>query len=75
MGFSNLLKNKNFSEEEKQQYYDVIVKSSQDLLSSFDDIISVSRIETDNNPTQMQVTNLKLLEDSIMTFAKKKSEN
>ena len=74
MGFSNLLKNKNFSEEEKQQYYDVIVKSSQDLLSSFDDIISVSRIETDNNPTQMQVTNLKLLEDSIMTFAKKKSE-
>ncbi len=74
MEFSTLLKNKNFSEEEKLQYYDVIVKRSQDLLSSFDDIISVSRIETNNNPPQMQVIDLKLLKDRTMTNAKKKSE-
>ncbi|MCW3785075.1 ATP-binding protein [Plebeiibacterium sediminum] len=75
MGFSTLLKNKNFTEDEKQRYYDVIVKSSKDLLSSFDDIISVSRIETDNNPPQLQITNLKELEENILNTAKKQTQN
>ncbi len=71
MGFSSLLKNKHFSEEEKQEYYTVIEQSSKDLLASFDDIISVSRLETDNNPLRLQNTNLTEFENEILETADK----
>ncbi len=69
MGFSSLLKNKYFSEKEKQEYYNVIERSSKDLLASFDDIISVSRIETDNNPPKLKSTNLTNFEKEIKEIA------
>ncbi len=71
MGFSTLLKSKSFTEDEKQNYYEVIEKSSKDLLASFEDIISVSRLETDNQPLKLKPTNLPKLENEIIEITQK----
>ncbi|MCW3805210.1 ATP-binding protein [Plebeiibacterium marinum] len=73
LGFSTLLKNKNFTENEKQEYYKVIEKSSHDLLSSFDDIISVSRMETDNYKLKMQALNLNAFSNEIVELVSDKA--
>ena len=45
IGFSNLLKDTYTSQEEKEEYIDIINKSGENLMHLIDDIIDLSRIE------------------------------
>ena len=46
LGFTNLLRNKNLNNIEQQKYIDIIQKSGERMLSTVNDIIEVSKIET-----------------------------
>jgi signal transduction histidine kinase/ActR/RegA family two-component response regulator len=46
VGMSNLLKDKDFSEEEHEQFIDSILKNSESLLDLIGDILDVSKLET-----------------------------
>ncbi len=48
IGFSTLLKSKGYSDEEKEEFVNVINQSGESLLVLIDDMIDVSRIETGN---------------------------
>ncbi len=46
LGFTSLLRDKDISEEDKQEYLDVIEKSGRHLLGIINDLIDLSKIET-----------------------------
>ncbi|MFO7864733.1 MAG: tetratricopeptide repeat protein, partial [Salinivirgaceae bacterium] len=46
LGFSELIKYEEMTEEERDNYIDIIINSSNQLLSIIDDIVDLSRIET-----------------------------
>ncbi|MDA3866153.1 MAG: tetratricopeptide repeat protein [Salinivirgaceae bacterium] len=46
LGFSELIKYEEMTEEERNNYIDIIINSSNQLLSIIDDIVDLSRIET-----------------------------
>ena len=46
LGFTNLLRNPNISGKEQQKYVDIIQKSGNRMLSTVNDIIDISRIES-----------------------------
>ncbi len=48
IGFSTLLQNDEFDEENKNHFLSVIIQSSETLLALINDIIDISRIETGN---------------------------
>ncbi|MDY0279803.1 MAG: tetratricopeptide repeat protein [Salinivirgaceae bacterium] len=45
LGFSELLRDEDLNEEQKENYLDIIIKSSNQLLQIIDDVVNVSRIE------------------------------
>ncbi|MFT6969895.1 MAG: PAS domain S-box-containing protein [Roseivirga sp.] len=52
IGFSELLKSDNLSSEERKRYLDVIDRNSKQLLDLIDDIIDISKMESD----QLKIT-------------------
>lgn len=58
LGFSGLLNNKDISDEEKGYYLNVINESSNQLLSIVDNILSLSRLETENIEVANQEVNI-----------------
>jgi CheY-like chemotaxis protein/nitrogen-specific signal transduction histidine kinase len=61
VGFSELLKDKNLSESEKDQYLEMISKSSDQLLNIVNEVLDISLIETGNlsvNLKRVQLNNL-----------------
>jgi signal transduction histidine kinase len=61
VGFSELLKDKNLSEPEKDQYLEMISKSSDQLLNIVNEVLDISLIETGNlsvNLKRVQLNNL-----------------
>ncbi len=74
MGFSTILKNKDHSIEERQAYLDIIEKSSLDLLNVFEDMIAVSRMESDEHRLNIENVDLALLANEILDMAKIKAK-
>ncbi len=58
LGFTGLLKNKNLSNLEQQKYIDIIQKSGDRMLSTVNDIIEVSKIETGQITPQLGKLNI-----------------
>ena len=61
VGFSELLKDKKISESEKEQYLEMISKSSDQLLNIVNEVLDISLIETGNlsvNLKRVQLNNL-----------------
>jgi signal transduction histidine kinase/ActR/RegA family two-component response regulator len=61
VGFSELLKDKNISESEKEQYLEMISKSSDQLLNIVNEVLDISLIETGNlsvNLRRVKLNNL-----------------
>jgi two-component system CheB/CheR fusion protein len=54
IGFSDLLKDKNLNQEEREQYINIIDGNSKQLLSLIDDIIDVAKIESNELKIQKQ---------------------
>lgn len=46
IGFSEMLKNNDFSQEEKEQFVDLVLENSRSLMSKLDNIIDITKIET-----------------------------
>ncbi|MGQ1908978.1 PAS domain S-box protein [Marinifilum sp. RC60d5] len=56
LGFADLLKSPKLSGEKQQKYIDIILKSGDRMLSTINDIIEVSKIETNQvQPSNIQV--------------------
>ncbi|WP_227625601.1 PAS domain-containing sensor histidine kinase [Geofilum rubicundum] len=49
IGFSEMMSLSGFSDEEKQEFADIVVNNSRQLLSLVDDIMTISTIETQQN--------------------------
>ncbi|MBW1295892.1 response regulator [Aquimarina litoralis] len=58
MGFSELLKSDSLTEEERQEYTDIIIKSGKDLITSVDNILEISVLETKQSKVKFSKTNL-----------------
>lgn len=63
MGFLSLLKDMTLSEEERQEYIDVIMRNGSRLLETINDIIEISKIEIGNADIQKENIDL----DAFMT--------
>jgi PAS domain S-box-containing protein len=68
VGFANILVERELSQEKKARYSDIIVKSSNQLLSIINDILDFSKIETGQMNISLDVCDLNLLMDDMYTF-------
>jgi PAS domain S-box-containing protein len=65
VGFTSLLEYPGLSEETQKQYIDIIVSSSNQLLSIISDIVDISNIETGHVKLSYSKTNLRQLLDKL----------
>lgn len=69
VGFTDLLRNNNISEEQKDQYLDIITKSSDQLLKIVNDILDISLIETGNISAKENIIHLnEFLDELYISF-------
>ena len=69
IGFSELLKENNSSENEKAQYLDMIEKGSGQLLNIVNEVLDISLIETGNISVNKQKVNLNNLVEEVYLVA------
>ncbi|WP_299313629.1 transporter substrate-binding domain-containing protein [uncultured Aquimarina sp.] len=75
MGFSELLKSDSLTPEERKEYTEIIIDSGKDLITSVDDILEISLLETKQSKLRFTETNLKeLLLKLISEYAHKAKE-
>jgi len=65
LGFSNLLKKENLSNEEKERYVEFINFNGKRLLNVISDIVDISKIESQQLLMDLKVCNLNKLIDSL----------
>ncbi|WP_281336930.1 CHASE domain-containing protein [Flavobacterium eburneipallidum] len=70
MGFTELLKETDFSSEEHQNYIEIIEKSGTRLLNIINDIVDVSKIEAGQMNVSLSATNIDEQMQYIQTFFK-----
>ncbi len=75
VGFAELLKDKNISEEERIQYLDIIDINSKKLLALIDDIIDVAKIESGELSISLEDFDLNKMLNNILIVANKEKEN
>ncbi len=75
LGFTNLLKDNHFSEEDQANYIEIIEKSGERLLNIINDLISISKVEAGQMEVFVSKTNLKEVLDYILTFFKPETDS
>jgi signal transduction histidine kinase len=65
VGFAGLLTDKNLSVEQKDQYLEIIIKSSNRLLKIVNDVVEISVIQSGNSTADIDNVDLNLLLDDI----------
>ncbi len=68
LGFADLLKNTALSEFKQQEFIRSIEKSGQRLLDIINDIVIISKIETDQIDIKIQKTNVKQMLENLHSF-------
>lgn len=68
LGFAELLKDRDLSEEEELKYIEIIEKSGHRMLNLINDIIDISKIESDQMEVSLSETNVSELIDFIEVF-------
>ncbi|MDH7447154.1 response regulator [Aquimarina sp. 2201CG14-23] len=61
MGFSDLLRSNSLTPEERREYTDIIIDSGKDLITSVDNILEISILETKQSKVRFTETNIKEL--------------
>lgn len=74
LGFTKLLKNPKLTGNEQQEYIDIIQKSGHRLLNIINDIISISRLESQQVEIYATDTNINEQVESIYRFFKVEAE-
>jgi hypothetical protein len=74
LGFSDLLKTPNLSGKEQQQYIGIIEKSGKRMLNILNDIVSVSKIESNLMEVNIQEANINDQIDFVSSFFKPEVE-
>ncbi|SEL42615.1 His Kinase A (phospho-acceptor) domain-containing protein [Aquimarina amphilecti] len=67
MGFSELLKSDVITEEERQEYTEIIIASGKDLITSVDNILEISVLETKQSKVRFTPTNLEELFSQLIS--------
>jgi signal transduction histidine kinase/CheY-like chemotaxis protein len=75
LGFSDLLSNSKLSEEERSQYIKVIQQSGRNLLEIIDDLVEMSKIDSQLIKPNLQAFNLNELIEQIFVSYKKLYSN
>jgi len=68
LGFSQLLSDRDISDQEKDKYIEAIDKSTQQLLHIITDILDISKIEAKQETTQLTIFNLNELLEEVIAF-------
>jgi PAS domain S-box-containing protein len=68
LGFSELLRDQELTEEQKESYLDIIIKSSNQLLQIIDDVVNVSKIEAGEIDIINRQVDLKQFFNDLMVF-------
>lgn len=68
LGFSELIKYEEMTDEERNNYIDIIINSSNQLLSIIDDVVNLSRIETGDVVLQSTTVNLSSFFNDLMVY-------
>jgi len=74
LGFTELLKEPDLSNEKQQKFINIIQKSGARLLNIINDIIDISKIEAGEMQTDIKVTNIKEQMEYCYTFFKPEVE-
>ncbi len=75
IGFANLLQTKNLSSEKNKKYTDIIIDSSEQLLKIIDDIIEISRFETNQIEFNIEKINISSFFNDIYFYYKAKTDD
>ncbi|ASB49288.1 PAS domain-containing protein [Alkalitalea saponilacus] len=68
MGFAELLKQRDVSEDKREYYLDIIIKSGLQLLGLINDVLEISRIETGSTVLNKEQIDLAELMSSLTAF-------
>ena len=75
MGFSGFLKNPDLSKEKMNRFIDIIVKSGERLMTIINDIIDISKIESNQLKVDVQEVNVKSTLKEIIEIQKNSNIN
>jgi len=75
LGFTNLLKENHFSEEDQAKYIEIIEKSGERLLNIINDLISISKVEAGQMEVLVSTINIREMLDYIYTFFKPETDS
>jgi len=75
MGFSTLLKDTKLTGDEQQTFVDVILKSGNRMLNTLNDIMDMSRLETEQVKLNLSVLNINNTVLTLYDFFKPEAEN
>uniref|UniRef100_UPI003216B6C5 ATP-binding protein n=1 Tax=uncultured Draconibacterium sp. TaxID=1573823 RepID=UPI003216B6C5 len=68
LGFAELLKSKEYKQNEQQQFIDIILQSGERMLSTINNIIDVSKLESGAEKKQISQVNIKQIMDELQNF-------
>lgn len=68
LGFTQLLKMPDLSEEEKNEYISIIEQSSERLITTINDLIDISKIEAGQMNISIEETNINKIIDDLYSF-------
>lgn len=74
IGFSEMLRNHSLSHEKRSQYADIIIKSTNQLLSVVTDIITISSLETKQETANISVINVNNIVNHLFSVFKPKTD-
>ena len=74
IGFANLLKEPGLKSEQQQEYLDIIEKSGARMLNIINDIVSISKIESNQMEVNIKESNINMQMEYIYSFFKPEVE-
>lgn len=75
LGFANLLKNPQLTDEKQQSFIDIITKSGERMLNTLNDLMDISKLETGQVKINLTTTNINDELEILYSFYKREATN
>ena len=75
LGFASFLKDPQLSDDNRDQYLDIIAQQSQQLLTVINDIVEISKLTTGQVKLQTDIFNLEFMMHELFVFYQPKAQN